>query len=66
MIVATRVSGVSLLFCDLVGSTALSVELGEAANDELRRDLFEVTEWDRHMSADEPYHVTCPAFPPGT
>ncbi len=36
-----RVSGVSLLFCDLVGSTALLAQLGEKANDEVRRDLFE-------------------------
>ena len=38
-----RVSGVSLLFCDLVGSTALLAELGEEANDQVRRDLFEVS-----------------------
>ena len=36
-----RVSGVSLLFCDLVGSTALLAELGEETNDQVRRDLFE-------------------------
>ncbi len=36
-----RVHGVALLFCDLVGSTALLSRIGEAANDELRRDLFE-------------------------
>jgi WD40 repeat protein len=32
----------SFLFCDLVASTQLMVEVGEAANDELRRDIFEV------------------------
>ena len=37
----TRISGVSLLFCDLVGSTALTMEIGEAASDELRHHLFE-------------------------
>ena len=31
---------VSFLFCDQVGSTALLEQLGEAANDEFRRDLF--------------------------
>jgi len=31
---------VSFLFCDQVGSTAMLERLGEAANDELRRDLF--------------------------
>ena len=38
---AIRVAGVSILFCDLVGSTALLDAIGEARNDELRRDLFE-------------------------
>jgi class 3 adenylate cyclase/WD40 repeat protein len=37
----SRVSGVSLLFCDLVGSTALLAQVGEEMNDEIRRDLFE-------------------------
>jgi class 3 adenylate cyclase len=37
-----RVDGVSILFCDLVGSTALAEAIGEARNDELRRDLFDV------------------------
>ena len=36
-----EISGVSLLFCDLVGSTALTMEIGEAASDELRHHLFE-------------------------
>ncbi|MGE0509051.1 MAG: AAA family ATPase [Acidimicrobiia bacterium] len=31
---------VSVLFCDLVGSTALLEQLGDAGSDELRRDLF--------------------------
>ena len=31
---------VSLLFCDLVNSTALLEQLGDAGSDELRRDLF--------------------------
>jgi class 3 adenylate cyclase len=39
--VTFRVPGVTLLFCDLVGSTALLSELGEEMNDLVRRDLFE-------------------------
>jgi class 3 adenylate cyclase len=31
---------VTIAFCDLVGSTALLNQIGEAANDELRRDVF--------------------------
>jgi len=33
---------VTISFCDLVGSTALLTQIGEAANDELRQDLFSV------------------------
>lgn len=33
---------VTILFCDIVGSTALLNQIGEAANDELRRDIFAV------------------------
>jgi class 3 adenylate cyclase/WD40 repeat protein len=33
---------VTVLFSDLVGSTALLNQIGEAANDELRRDVFSV------------------------
>jgi len=35
-----RRATVTILFCDLVGSTALLSRIGEAANDELRRDVF--------------------------
>ena len=37
-----RTPGVSLLFCDVVGSTSILTALGEARSDELRRDMFEV------------------------
>ena len=40
MTVADARPVVSFLFCDQVGSTAVLEQLGEAANDELRRDLF--------------------------
>ena len=36
---ALRVPNVSVLFCDLVGSTALLEELGEARNDERGADF---------------------------
>ncbi|HVJ95698.1 MAG TPA: adenylate/guanylate cyclase domain-containing protein, partial [Acidimicrobiia bacterium] len=35
-------STVTILFCDIVGSTALLNQIGEDANDELRRDVFSV------------------------
>jgi len=38
---ATRVVGVTFLFCDMVGSTDLLSQLGDAVSDELRRDFFE-------------------------
>jgi class 3 adenylate cyclase len=38
--VQPRRSVVAVVFCDLVGSTALLEHLGEAGSDELRRDLF--------------------------
>lgn len=38
----TRRAHVAVLFCDLVGSTALLSALGDVANDELRRDVFAV------------------------
>ena len=38
--VSTMTEMVSVLFCDLVGSTALLCRLGDDANDEVRRDVF--------------------------
>src|SRR3954452_14982952 len=38
--VSAMTETVTVLFCDLVGSTALLSRLGDDANDEVRRDVF--------------------------